>query len=929
MDPNELNEQQLNVVQSTWPIIRLNACAGAGKTKVLVHKFVHLVEQGFKPETILAITFTEKAAQQLEQEIGKYCDLPYGNAWIMTFHSFALSLMRKFGHLKGFSPGVRIALEVEKYSMLRDSILKSVAQDSMAPFSLSQQISIFGTLMDRYNQEYIDQSKYHEWLLQNVENPYYQFYLQLPPLIDTYVELCRKKGAVDFETAMKIATDLVVSDRRVRNDLKSKFNYVLVDEYQDCNKVQEILVKELAELTGHLMIVGDEDQAIYTFRGSGRNTMQRSLTLLSGVKTFQLEVNYRCARSIIDAAACVIQKAKNREHKELRSGSTERGMVVVVNAPDKFTEMQFIAQKIYELKNSGRPLSDIALLFRTNNILEEYVKALQRCRIPYRLVGMRGFFSMPEVRDVLAMLRLTVDPDDWTALTRVLNLRWLEVGEEQVARFLQLREASYPKTALEAALDSEITQVKPIIEAIKHCIKISLAEDCSVVFWELMEKTRYLGVINYKSDVERKQISANIGKLYDIIDEFVHSVEDGSTRAFLQYVEFAQLAGVREEVADIEDAPEAVWAMTVHQAKGLEFPVVIMPSLVDGRFPQKDKATSAVDLPYELTDDQEPESLLEEERRLFYVACTRACEELYLTWAKKQTESRTWQRSRFVDDVVESGAARELTLSFLDLQEIIDARVKDEEKIKDIRKPLATSNLSRTITYSRLSTYEVCPKQYMFKYVYGLPEKASEEEQLGTVTHAALEYIARLILSGNSIDDISTEDVISSVLARVGTPRILKSNWMAPRVAKAINWCKEAGIFEGNILEVEKDVACEVNGAQVRARVDRIDELPNGHVIIDYKTGKRPKRSQSHRDQIQIYAMCLVNLGYNPVEGRIIYVDAGEVDTVEVESIPDPKLLMKINEVWNGVRNGEFGAKPNEFVCRTCPYKIICDEALA
>lgn len=900
--------------------VRILAGAGTGKTSVIVERVRRLVEGGVAPESILVMTFTERAASEIREriQIATGQDLPGAG----TFHALALRWLREDAR-SGLPPHMRLLVGAERWISLRE-LMWDLAQpvfteqerpDDVVPDLLK--------LQERLKQELVKLPDLTRWASRQRDPERRRLNIGAARLFTAHADLCRRQALVDFDDLLLRAVRLIETVPDARDGLRRRYPWVLVDEYQDCNAAQERLIELLGAPSGNVCVVGDDDQSIYRFRGASRASMERFLQIFPAASTHTLTINWRSHVHVVAAARSVIECDRGRIAKELRP-DPERGegpKVRLARCPDRASEQRTIIERVRELAGDGVPLEQMAVLTRTHAIALDLLKAFAAADIPAVHWASQGLYQRPEVRDLIAYLRVLHDPGDLAALARLLarpplcldleeamGLIRAAAREDEPVGALQ-RLMTWPPTAEWATLVSELSL---------------LATELGVneLLYELMERTGHLDAILPEESAERDRVIANSVRFVELVDEYCERRSDHSLGVYLEHLDLVLRSGMDEAVARVEEAQPAVRLMSMHQAKGLEFEAVFLPALVEGRLPLPHRP-DPLELPAELVPAAPAgrEDHLAEERRLLYVAMTRARRWLQLSWAERYEGSRRWRPSRFLAD--------------LDAAALEDVPFVAAEPVHVVELPdPAGIGPPPSLSFSAISTYRDCPRQFWYRYHLRLPQLPRVEAQLGTIVHETLLAAGRLRQQGRWLDEELLRELYDEAWESVvlAEPR-------RREVMEALGWSLlarfwRAGGLEAAPLFLERSFTVDMDGWELRGVIDRVDEIGEGEDrswrIMDYKTGKPLPASRLRRDlQLALYALgAEAGLGLSPVQLEIIYLRDGHGVTLEAS----PDLLEGARgvggDVAEGVRMGWFDPRPERRRCSLCSYRLTCEAAL-
>jgi DNA helicase II / ATP-dependent DNA helicase PcrA len=630
---NGLNPEQQKAVKATDGPLLLMAGAGSGKTRVLTHRIGYLmVEKGVNPYNILAITFTNKAAREMRDRIRKMMGGAADEIWISTFHSMCVRILRRDIDRMGFNRNFTILDTTDQ-----QSVIKGILKDKNIDPKKFDPRAILGAISSAKN-ELLDTEEYAKqaggYFDQVVSDVYTEYQKRL-----------RKNQALDFDDLIMMTIQLFTRVPDVLEYYQRKFQYIHVDEYQDTNRAQYMLVKMLAARFKNLCVVGDSDQSIYRWRGADIANILSFEKDYPNARVILLEQNYRSTKRILLAANKVIEKNTNRKAKNLWTENDEGNKICYYRADSEQGEAQFVIGKIKEMVDSGkRKPSDIAILYRTNAQSRVMEEALLKSNIEYAIVGGIKFYDRKEIKDILGYLRLIANPNDDISFIRVINVPKRGVGSSSLDKIAAFA-ASHGISLFEAINSIELIGLSPKIT--KACREFrdlingysQMQEFLSVteLVEEVLEKSGYREMLKAEKTIESQSRLENLEELLSVTKNFEEVNEDKSLVGFL--TDLALVADIDKLDGDGKPA-DSVVLMTLHSAKGLEFPVVFLIGLEEGVFPHSRSLME--------------EAEMEEERRLAYVGITRAEQDLYITNAQMRTLfGRTSMNaaSRFINEI--------------------------------------------------------------------------------------------------------------------------------------------------------------------------------------------------------------------------------------------------------------------------------------
>ncbi len=628
-----LNEQQQEAVKQTEGPVLIMAGAGSGKTRVLTHRIAYLMaEKEVHPRNILAITFTNKAAREMKERIAAIIGGAAEEMWISTFHSMCVRILRREIDRIGINRNFTILDTTDQLS-----VIKGIEKDFNIDPKRYDPRAILHTISSAKN-ELKDAKQYGDLVGSYYEKIVAQVY-------EEYEKRLLKNHSLDFDDLIMKTVQLFKRVPDVLQYYQNKFQYIHVDEYQDTNRAQYVLVNMLASRFKNLCVVGDSDQSIYAWRGADITNILSFEQDYPEAKVIMLEQNYRSTKTILHAANNVIKNNVNRKPKNLWTENEEGKKIGYFRADSEQGEALFVVGKIQELvEKENRKYSDIAILYRTNAQSRVMEEVLMKSNIPYTIVGGTKFYDRKEIKDLLAYLRLIVNPNDDISLLRVINVPKRGIGAtsiEKLARF-----AAEHDISLYDALDQveliglsgrATKSAREFHELIENFVQMEEYLTVTELTEQVIEKSGYKEMLQAENTLEAQSRLENIEEFLSVTQAFENTSEDKSLVAFL--TDLALIADI-DQLDQEEEEQDSIVLMTLHSAKGLEFPVVFIIGLEEGVFPHNRSLTEANEM--------------EEERRLAYVGITRAEEELYLTNAQIRTlygRMNVNPPSRFIDEI--------------------------------------------------------------------------------------------------------------------------------------------------------------------------------------------------------------------------------------------------------------------------------------
>ena len=611
---DKLNERQKEAVLATEGPVLVLAGAGSGKTTVLVNRIAYMIsEKHIRPWNILAITFTNKAAREMKDRIERLLGDTAKDMWIGTFHSVCVRILRSCIDLLGYSRDFVIYDTADTKTVMKEC-LRELDIDEKS-FPVRNVLSIISNakndLMDAATFENVYKSDYRMSIIAKI---YYRYQTKL-----------RKNNAVDFDDIILNTVKILSENPDVLSKYQDKFQYILVDEYQDTNNSQYLLINLLAQANRNLCVVGDDDQSIYKFRGANIGNILNFEDDYSDVQKITLDQNYRSTQNILDAANSVISNNKGRMGKSLWTSNGDGNKVFVYTGTNEYDEARYIARQIKKHFDEQGSFSDCAILYRTNAQSRVIEEMLMRESVPYKVLSGLRFYDRKEIKDIIAYLRVVYNPNDDVSLARIINEPKRKIGNatlEKARNIAREKETSLYDVISHADDYPEFkTAIKKLLsfsEIIQSLIKLKDTVTIEDLTGRILNDTGYLPALVMEDTTESKTRIENLGEFISVITEFEKNEETGNTLG-----EFLENISLVSDIDGYDENEDSAVLMTIHSAKGLEFPIVFLSGLEEGLFPGMRSMES---------DDD-----IEEERRLCYVAITRAKEQLYIT----KTISRT------------------------------------------------------------------------------------------------------------------------------------------------------------------------------------------------------------------------------------------------------------------------------------------------
>lgn len=650
---NRLNDKQKEAVLATDGPCLVIAGAGSGKTKVLTHKIAYDIESGIKPWNILAITFTNKAANEMKERIEKLIGDAAKDLWMGTFHSICVRILRRYIDRIGYKTDFVIFDTSDQKTLIKEC-LKTLKVDD----KIFTDRGVLSEISNGKN-EMLEPKAYGVKYAGDFRKK------TIAEIYELYQRRLRENNAIDFDDIINFTIKILSENPDVLDYYTEKFKYILVDEYQDTNKAQFTLVSLLASKYGNVTAVGDNDQGIYSFRGADISNILNFERDFPGTRIIKLEQNYRCTGNILKAANAVIKHNENKYDKKLWTENEEGHLPCIYCGEDEYDEGRYIVEQINHLKTEEYyKNSDFTILYRMNAQSRAIEDILMREGIPYKVIGGLKFYERKEIKDIIAYLRLIHNSADNLSLKRIINEPKRGIGKTSIEQIQEISDKTgnsmyeIIRNAQEYGLTRVFSNSRDFIEQIEYLKSKKDELKISDLIKETLNKTGYTKALENENSVEAETRIENLEEFLTVAIEFEEESADNTLAEFLENITLSS------DIDGMEDQDNSITLMTLHSAKGLEFPVVFLVGMEEGIFPGYKSIG-------------EPQAL-EEERRLFYVGITRAKQYLYLTCAKHRTifgSTSYNQVSRFVKEIPE-----ELLEGYA---EVVERKSVDKEEFKD------------------------------------------------------------------------------------------------------------------------------------------------------------------------------------------------------------------------------------------------------
>ncbi|MDP2708992.1 MAG: UvrD-helicase domain-containing protein [bacterium] len=999
----DLNPEQLKAVLHKNGPLLIVAGAGTGKTMAISRRVAYLIEQGLAgPEEILAITFTDKAAGEMSERVEALLPFGYFDLWISTFHGLAERLLKEHGLSVGLPGDFKLLNEFEQWALIKKNLDKFELDYYRPLGNPTKFIHALIKHFSRAKDEDISPEAYlayAEGLKQDLDGTLSgrakidgQEAARINEVADAYhvyQQLLLDNSALDFGDLINYTLKLFRQRPAILAKYRRQFKYILVDEFQDTNLAQYELIKLLAAPANNLTVVGDDDQSVYKFRGASLSNILQFKQDYPGSQEIILVKNYRSRQNILDLAYEFIklnnpnrleyrmQNSNNQEtnskqiknsklkiknlSKRLIAENNGQGEIAVLTGANLNEEVKLTADKIIELKQAdpAASLNDFAVLIRANSSADDFMAEFDRRGISYIFGASRGLYAKPAVMDAIAYLKLLDNYHESAALYRLLNLPLFGFSERELIDLNQLARKKawslYEILSQAEALSLSpplLKKIKPVLALIARHTALAREKSAVEVLAAFLNDSGYYKYLIGQPDDAGSETIKLLSQFLERLKKFAAASDDKSVKAFLAELELELEAGQEGNLApDLEAGPEAVKILTVHGAKGLEFKYVFIANLVDKRFPSIER-TEPIELPEALVKEILPEGdiHLEEERRLFYVAMTRAKQGLYFSWAEDYGGARGKKPSRFlmetgmVKNEKEKGPKKNVIAAFEPQSRKLSAAPEAGSRVK----PGMTVQLPAYFSYSQLAAYTNCPYQYRLAHILKIPTLGKEMFSFGKTMHAVLQKLFNLLNEKKGLEQGELFGQSGAPAASsVSFEEILRlyeqswiDDWYESKQKKQERKQQGAEILKAfyekyknnwpEAIFLEKGFSCKIVSGQtayaVRGAIDRIDKLEAGLKLVDYKTGApKTKLTLADKEQLLIYQLAAGELFKQPVAALAFYYldDNSELEFLGTAAELE-KVKAKIIETIERIKQGEFPPRPGR-LCAFCDFRGICE----
>jgi DNA helicase-2/ATP-dependent DNA helicase PcrA len=980
----ELTKNQQQAVEYNDGPTLIIAGAGTGKTTVIVEKIKYLISNKLsRPDEILALTFTDKSAREMEERVDKA--MPYGlfQMEITTFHSFCDHILRDECSQIGISPAYKLQTQAGTVNFLKRNIFNFDLEYFRPLGNPNKFIEGLISHFSRLKDENVLPDEYIKWAINELnkadkedEKLEAKKYLELAHAYKKFEDLKIKNNLLDFSDLIYFTIRLFSIRKNVLEKYKKRFKHVLVDEFQDTNFAQYELIKMLSpkDSNPHLTVIGDDNQSIYKFRGASISNILQFIDDYPKAKQVVLLDNYRSNQEILDVAYQLIQKnnpdtleSKLKISKDLKSHREKSKKKAVVyhlfNRGED--EAEYIVSEIRKLKLENYKYRDTAILVRTNSQINLFIQALSRNNIPHQVLGPNILFKQPEIKDLIAVLKTIYNVNDSASFYRVLNMDIFDIDIRDIASLISFTKNTHLSLfeTVEAYLSFENSnfykpeyevfkkhlfliredskkKLEKIIFLIHDSLKLIKKETVGHVLYEFLDKSEMLGkMMSYKTDKEERT-AINISNFFNKIKAFESENEDASLFAFVDYLEISLELGESPMTAEASyNDYDAVNILTVHSSKGLEFPIVFMGCLTADKFPTRERKDQ-IPIPEKLIKEILPSGDFhnQEERRLFYVGLTRAKDKIFLTSANSYTDAKRLKKiSPFVFEAIgEKNVLSEKLKKETEKKQLSILDYKPSHvAMSEVNNLLQSDNAKiESFSYSQIEAYESCPLKYKYQYVLKIPTLPSGvAASFGSTLHKALQRFYKDFKDNTLVDlDKLLSYMRESWIPLGYTSKNYEEKMKSEGIKSLTDFYNNFHNESIDVVDLEKFFKIKISDdIMISGVIDRVDKIGKDKIeIIDYKTGKMPEEKKLKKNmQLSIYALAATdkNLYGKKLENvslSLYYLQENKKISIEKTEKDIHDLKEEIREIAEEINRQEFKAKPS-IMCDFCPFKINCE----
>ena len=962
-----LNKEQIQAVTHTDGPLLIIAGAGTGKTRVITQRIAWLINQGLaKTNEILALTFTDKSAKEMQERVDILMPYGYTDIWISTFHAFGDRLLRENALIAGLNSDFKVLTRPEAAVFFREHLFE-FSINYYRPLAeptrfIEAMISFFSRAKDEdisageylsYAQDFLAQAKTNPQDLASAELAIQQ--LEVAKAYVKYQELLASEGLVDFGNQFYLSLQLLRSHPLILQNYQKQFKYILVDEFQDTNFAQFQIVKLLAGSLKNVTVVGDDDQCIYRWRGAAYSNLVNFNQEYPGAEKITLIKNYRSTQPILDSAYALIQN-NNPERFEVKAKINKQLMGLTQEGPGPIhlhfdqhsAEADNISKIIQDKVRLGKfKYRDFAILVRSNSDAQSYIQSLNMQNIPWQFSGNQGLYMQEEIKLCINFLRVIANPSDSLGLYYLASSEIYKVNLADLAlcnHFARRRNrALYAvfgdlDNLAELALlsDQSKEKIKQICSEIEKFLQVSRDETTGRLLYRFLTDTGYLKFLTAEPSLEKETKIQNIAKFFNQVRDFELIAKEDRVISFIRHLNLLIDSGDDPPTVEADLDQDAVNILTIHKAKGLEFRVVFMVSLVQGKFPLPKRAQQ-IELPDALIKEVLPtgDFHTQEERRLFYVGMTRAREELYLTSADDYGGKRLRKPSQFLLEALGKNVLFKTQKNRTVALESIQRFAPTQLIPKPVLLPIPQDKLI-SLSYYQIDDYLTCPLKYKYVNILRVPIMEHHTVIYGRAMHEAVSQYLLHKLKG---EKFSLDQILDCFQSNFDPQGFLDANHQEERFRigreALVRFYQDEQQRKLIPKYIEEKFSFVIGNNKISGRFDRIDLEPEGAVITDFKTSEIKTQNDADKrvkenKQLALYALAYQQaFGVLPIAVKLYFLESGIIGRYALTEAELDEIKEDILEVSAGIRQQNYPAKPEYKACTYCAYNQICPQTEA
>ena len=960
-----LNQEQLDAVTYRDGPLLIIAGAGTGKTTVITRRIAWLISEGLaKTDEILGLTFTDKAAREMQERVDILVPYGYTDIWISTFHAFGDRLLRENALVAGLNPDFKVLTLPEAAVFFREHLFEFDLNYYRPLSDPTRFIEALIELFSRAKDEDVSPRDYlkfaQEFVLKAKEHPEDKAmeeeavqHMEVAGAYVRYQELMAKESLLDFGNQFYLSLQLLRGHPLILKNYQKQFKYILLDEFQDTNFAQFQIVKLLAGGTRNITVVADDDQCIYRWRGAAYSNVLNFMDGYPDAKKISLIKNYRSTQPILDSAYKLIQfnnperfEVKADINKRLVSSNKEGLPPQHLHFDSHSTEADNVAKIIKDKVSSGDfKFRDFAILVRSNSDADAFLQALNMQDIPWQFSGNQGLYAREEVKLCINFLRVAANPADSMSLYYLSSCEVYGLGLSDLslinhyarrrnkALYLVFKDLDNIKELAEVSTTSR-EKIRDILTDLDKFMQVSRQETTGRLLYTFLSETGYLKTLTQKQSLENETKIQNLAQFFNQVRDFELVAKEDRVINFVNYLNLLIEARDDPPTAEADLDTDAVNVLTIHKAKGLEFRVVFLVSLVQGRFPWP-RRSQPIELPDVLIKEVLPtgDFHTQEERRLFYVGMTRAKNELYLTSAEDYGGRRLRRVSQFVVEALGQDLFEKEKKKASALEAI--GRFAPKKESPKARPVAILPGKLIHLSYYHIDDYLTCPLKYKYVHILRIPIMEHHTVIYGRAMHDAVSKYFQYKLADREME---LGDLLETFRQAFDPQGFLDGKHQEERLRVGqealIQFFNDENKRDSRPLYIEKDFSFMLETNKVSGRFDRVDMEEGGAVIMDFKTSQIKTQKEADKRvreslQLALYALAYKNIfGKPPKKVALYFLESGILGSREVAQEDLEEAEEKIKTVASGIRQQSYQAAPAYMACTYCAYNQICPFAV-